>query len=117
MTSRRSTVISDPVLIASIAGVPGLAGAYLAYRQSIKAAEKSSRAETLKVEAGAYERARQLYEDGIKQLEEQVRRMRQQISDEQAVSSGLRQQINELELTVSSLRRQLINAGIELAPR
>lgn len=108
--------MNSAILIACIASLPGVLASYLAYRGSIKAAEKASRSETAKVEAGAYERARKMYEAGIQQLEEQVARLRQQVRDEQTVSNGLRERINELEEIVSHLRSQIIRAGIELAP-
>lgn len=108
--------MSEPVIIAIVAGLPGLFTSYFVYRSSTKAAEKAARSEMVKVEAGAYERAKKLYEDGIRQLEEQLDRMRRQMAEEQEVSAKLRNQVYELEVTVSMLRRQLVNAGMELAP-
>src|SRR4051794_22226879 len=108
--------MNEAVVIATIAAVPGMIGSYLAYRASGKAAEKAAASESVKVEAGAYERARKLYEDGIRQLEDQLERLRVQLRDEIDVSTKLRTQINQLEITVSVLRQQLIKSGIELAP-
>lgn len=108
--------MNEPIVIACIAALPGLGAAYFAYRKSRTAAEAATKTASLQVEAGAYERARKLYEDGIRQLEDQVQRLRQQVTDEQEVSSRLRNRINEMEETIATLRRQLINAGIELAP-
>lgn len=99
-----------------IAAFPGLIGAFFAYRQSTKAAQKSADSKAIEVEAGAYERARTLYENGIRQLEAQLDRMRQQIAEERDISSKLRNQVTELERTVSVLRSQLINSGISLSP-
>lgn len=96
--------------------VAAVLGSYLAYKKAVKASEAASRSETLKVEAGAYERARKLYEDGIKQLEDQVARLRREVTDERGVSDSLRKKINELEETVARLRQQLIKAGVELPP-
>jgi len=108
--------MNEAIVIAVVAALPGLVGAYFAYRQSTKASEKAAKTETLKVEAGAYERARRLYEDGIRQLEEQVRRLRDQVKDEQDASTKLRNRIYEMEETIATLRSQLINAGVELSP-
>ena len=108
--------MSEPIIITLIAALPGLCAAYFAYKQSTKAAEATSKNQVLKVEAGAYERARKLYEDGIRQLEEQVQRLRQQLTDERDVSDKMRNRINAMEETIAMLRRQLINAGVELAP-
>jgi len=108
--------MSDAVMIAVVAGVPGLIGAYLAYRQSSKAAEKAAMTEAAKVESGAYDRAKSLYENGIKQLEAQIERLHRQLVIEQEVSAKLRDQVMELETTVAAMRRQIINAGLELAP-
>lgn len=108
--------MNSAIVIALIAALPGIIGSVFAYRQSSRAAEKASKTEAIKVEAGAYERARKLYENGIRQLEEQLDRLKLQLTDEQDVSAKLRKQISELEDTVSVLRQQLINAGIELAP-
>jgi septal ring factor EnvC (AmiA/AmiB activator) len=106
--------MNEAVLIAIVAATPGIAAAWFAYNRAVKAAEISSRNETMKIEADAYGRARKMYEAGIAQLEEQVARLRQQVGEEQDVSTRLRKQINELEVTVSKLRSQLARAGIEL---
>jgi hypothetical protein len=104
----------NAVAVAAIAAIPGSVAAWLAYKQATKVAAAAGAAEVRKVEAGAYERARKLYEAGIEQLEEQVRRMREQLATEQDVSNRLRNQVNELEATVGRLRAQLIRAGIDL---
>lgn len=104
------------VLITIIAAIPGLGAAYLAYRQAVKAADTSSKNATLKIESEAYNRAKTLYESAIKQLEDQIGRLRDQVRDEQNVSNGLRKRIYELEETVARLRVQLTGAGIRLDP-
>lgn len=106
----------DPVLIAAFSALPGLIGAYFAYRQSTKVAEKAAHGKALEIESGAYERARKMYENGIAQLEEQLDRMRHQMLEERAISAKLRRQVAELEDTVAQLRKQLARSGIELAP-
>lgn len=108
--------MNDPVLVAVLGTVASLIGAFFAYRQSIKATEKTARTAALAIEAGAFERARSMYEAGIQQLEAQVGRLRVDFATEQDVSNRLKVQVIELENTVARLRRQLINAGIELAP-
>jgi hypothetical protein len=107
--------MSEAITIAIVAGVPGLIGAYLAYRQSSKAAEKAAMNEAMKVESGAYERAKSLYENGIKQLESQVERLHRQLYVEQEVATRLRDQVTELEIAVATMRRQIVNAGLNLS--
>lgn len=108
--------MNDAILVAVIGAVFSLGGAYLAYRQSVKATEKTARTAALQIEAGAFERARSMYEAGIQQLESQVGRLRIDFAAEQDTSHKLRVQVIELENTLARLRRQLIHAGIELAP-
>jgi septal ring factor EnvC (AmiA/AmiB activator) len=108
--------MNDAVVIAAVAALPGLAGALLAYLAAVRAAKTTSQNETLKVEAGAYERARQAYEAGIRQMEEQVERLRKQVIEERDVSDKLRKRVAEMEETLAWMRTQLIKAGIPLAP-
>jgi phosphoenolpyruvate-protein kinase (PTS system EI component) len=51
--------------------------------KAVRAAEAASKNETLKVQAEACERARKMYESGIHQLEDQLERLRKQLSEEQ----------------------------------
>jgi septal ring factor EnvC (AmiA/AmiB activator) len=108
--------MSDAVVIAVIAGIPGVLSGFFAYIQSKRANDRSAQAQMSKIEAGAYERARKLYEDGIRQLEEQLDRLKRQITEEQDVSDILRRRVRELEVTVEHLRQQLYRSGTELAP-
>lgn len=109
--------MNDAILVAVIGSVVSLGGAWLAYRQSVKATEKTARTAALQIEAGAFERARAMYEAGIQQLEAQVGRLRVDFASEQDITNRLRVQVIELENTLARLRRQMINAGIELAPQ
>jgi predicted nucleic acid-binding Zn-ribbon protein len=103
------------------------AASYLGYRQATRAARtnarieaEKSRIEAEKVDAAAYERARGLYEAGIEQLEEQLRRLRDEIDSwrgrttlAEDTATRLQGRVSELELTITQMRRQLILAGIE----
>lgn len=98
-----------------LAGLAAVACAWLAYKQATKVSAASSRVEIQKVDAGAYERARGIYESGIKQLEEQLTRLRTQLDEEREVSGRLRTRISDLEDTVARMRRQMVIAGIDFA--
>lgn len=108
-----------------IAAVLATAASYIGYRQAVRVARANARAtteaarltaeaEARKVDAGAYERAKIMYEAGIRQLEEQLVRLRAQLAEEQQVSSSLRLQVRALEDTVARLRREIIAAGLQL---
>jgi alpha-L-arabinofuranosidase len=101
-------------LPAVIASILGFAAAYLSYRQSTRASAAATKVETNRIDAGAYERAKQLYESGIKQLEDQLKRLLEQIQQEREISTALRVQVNALEQTVARMRRQLILAGVDM---
>jgi chromosome segregation ATPase len=103
-----------------LAFLGAVVAAYLAYRQATAVARTQARAEARKVDAGAYERAKALYESGIQQLEEQVRRLRAEVDSYRGraaiaedASSRLSARVAELELTIARMRRQLILAGVE----
>lgn len=98
-----------PVL--ALAG--GAFAAYMAYRQAAKVARSTAEVEAQKIDAGAYQRARELYEAGIGQLEMQLQRLRQQLSEEQQMSTGLRARVRELEDTVDRMHRQITAAGLD----
>lgn len=99
-----------PLAVALVAAVPGV----LAYRQATKAADATADASRLTIEAGAYERARSLYEAALDQLEKQLTGLQAQLNVERDVSNRLRNQVNALEDTVAKLRRQLILAGVDV---
>jgi ppGpp synthetase/RelA/SpoT-type nucleotidyltranferase len=96
-----------------LAGIAAVACAYLAYRQATKVSAQTSRVEIQKVDAGAYERARGIYESGIKQLEEQLSHLRKQLDEEREVSGRLRTRVSELEDIVAKMRRQMMIAGMD----
>ena len=108
--------MNEAVLIAVIAIAPAIVTGVLAYFGAVRSAKTSSRNEALKYEVEANKRAREAYEDGIKQLEESMERLRKQLLEERDVSAGLRRQVEELEQTVARMRLQMIRAGIELTP-
>lgn len=88
--------------------------AFIAYKSATRVARENSKAESAKVDAAAYERAKQLYESGITTLEEQIKHLRSQLDEERDVSRELRDQVNNLEGIVVRLRRQMALAGIEI---
>lgn len=81
--------------------------AFIGYRQSV-------RVERGKIEAGAYERAKKIYEDSITELEERIQRLRTDLDEERTDKRRLRDQVNGLQLLVERMRRHLLLAGIEL---
>ena len=116
--------MTDPsVLVAIVAGIAAVIGAWFSYRASTRATS----IETSKVDAAAYERAKTIYEGSLRELERQLERMReqmdrvnQQLYTEQDTSNALRSQlrtlrghVEELERTVNDLRLQLTLAGIK----
>jgi hypothetical protein len=96
-----------------LAGFAAVICAYLAYKQATKVSAATSRVEIQKVDAGAYERARLIWESGIKQLEGQLTHLRTQLDEEREVSGRLRTRISDLEDTVARMRRQMMLAGME----
>lgn len=103
------TAVVGPVL----AALAAVLCSYVTYKQATKVSAEASRVEAKKVDAGAYERARVIYESGIKQLEEQLTHLRTQIDEEREVSGRLRTRVSELEDTVARMRRQMMLAGME----
>ncbi|MFI6883354.1 hypothetical protein [Streptosporangium canum] len=93
----------DPTIIVAIIG--GLAGAVSAVytarsagRASQTKSEADERAALRQIEAGAYERARQVYEGALGRMQNEI--------DRQAA------QINALQRQVSRLTRQVREAGL-----
>lgn len=93
---------------------------YLGYRQATRAARANAKIEAEKVDAQAYGRAKELYEAGIEQLEEQLKRLRDEINGwrdrttlAEEAAARLQTRVAELELTIARMRRQLILAGVE----
>lgn len=106
---------SDWLLPAASAFV-ALGSAGLSYRQSTRAATVAGRNEAARVDGEAYDRAKDLYEAGIRQLEQQVERLRTQVNAERQISEGLRIRVGELEHTVRRLRHQLEAMGSRKRP-
>lgn len=96
---------------------------------SARSASRSTAVESSKVDAAAYERAKEIYESALETLEEQLERVRLrldevtgQLTREQDTSIAMRaqvralqQQVAELERTVADLRLQLSRSGIDAA--
>lgn len=102
-----------------LAVVAALGTGWLTKQSVIKQAKASAEAavqvKTVEVDAAAYERARAMYESGIRQLEEQIGRLSTQVNEERDASNLLRNQVRALEDLVAQLRRQLIQSGIDVA--
>jgi septal ring factor EnvC (AmiA/AmiB activator) len=121
-------------------GLVPLAVAWVAYRQAVKAnkvtaeqadrqARRQAALERSKVDSEAYNRAKEIYEAALQQLEKQLDRMQaqadrltEQLAREQDTShtlraqvSTLQQQMRDMERTVAALRRQLLDAGVRPA--
>jgi septal ring factor EnvC (AmiA/AmiB activator) len=102
-------------LPAALAILGSAVAGWFTYRSASSAAHAAVQVKNVEVDAAAYNRARELYESGIKQLEEQLQRIRSDLAQERDVSNSLRNQINQLEDTVAMMRRQLLLAGIDVA--
>lgn len=122
-----SLVLAVPVAVALAAGeavtAPGwipstigalvaLAGVYAGYRQSTRVARINARSEAAKVEAGAYERARQSLEADATRRDAELARVEAKLTVEEGRSELLRTRVLSLEEEVSRLRRRLIEAGV-----
>lgn len=101
-------MIDSSVLGQIIGGLCGIGGMAYAAKTSIKANQRQrtadDRSAAAAVEAGAFERARRIYDDAIQKLEKeliylntQVDRIRAQLAGEQNVSDALRMRVRELE--------------------
>ncbi|NUP24002.1 MAG: hypothetical protein HOZ81_49705 [Streptomyces sp.] len=90
------------VIVAIVSGVVGLASAVYtarsASRTSAAKTEADERVALRQIEAGAYERARQMYEGTLGRMQGEI--------DRQA------KQINSLQTQVSRLSRQVRDAGL-----
>ena len=90
------------VIVAIVSGVVGLASAVYtarsASRTSAKKTEADERVALRQIEAGAYERARQMYEETLGRMQAEI--------DRQSA------QINILQRQVSRLSRQVRDAGL-----
>jgi len=122
-----SVVLAVPVAVVLAAGeavtAPGwipstigalvaLAGVYAGYRQSTRVARINARSEAAKVEAGAYERARQSLEADATRRDAELARVEAKLTVEEGRSELLRTRVLSLEEEVSRLRRRLIEAGV-----
>jgi septal ring factor EnvC (AmiA/AmiB activator) len=97
---------------------------------SARSASKSTAVEGSKVDAAAYDRAKEIYESALETLEEQLVRVRTrldevtgQLTQELDTSAAMRTQIRalqgqvtELEHTVADLRLQLSKSAIDPVP-
>lgn len=84
------------LLVAAIAALISL----LAYVSSSRATKTQADTASRAVDAGAYERAREIYESSLHQLEIQVARLQEQ-------SDTMRAQLGTAEITIADLRAQL----------
>ena len=82
--------------------------AYIGYRQSVKV-------ERSKMEAGAFERARKIYEASITEMEERLQRLRTDMEEILTDRRHLKSQVEQLQIVVERMRRQLKIAGIDFA--
>ncbi len=128
--------LADVAVQVAIGAVP-LGVAYFAFRSATDAnrrtqetAQKNAAAnaeiEKTKVDAEAYERAKTIYQDALRELEKQLDRLtaqfdriNEQLAREQDTSNSLRTQIRtlqgqvvSLERFAATLRRQMVAAGL-----
>lgn len=117
------------IIVALLAIAPGLYAAYASHqakkREEVRAqaqSEKDSRhQEELdrltrdKADVEAFARAREIYEDALDQLQEQIKDLKEMIRDERGISNRFRIRVMELEHTVAVLKRKLLDHGVDLS--
>lgn len=92
------------IIVATVAVIPAVL-AYLNSRKTIAVQDK-------KVDADAYARAQRIYEIALNQIEDQLKRLRNENAELIALNNRLQIQLNQLEILVAKMRRQLLEAGI-----
>lgn len=95
------------VVTPAVSAVGASLVAWVGYRQSVRV-EKS------KLEAGAFDRARGIYESSINELEERIQRLRADLEEVVTDRRVLREQVEQLQNLIMRMRRQLRLAGIDL---
>lgn len=93
----------------------GIAVAYLGYRQARSVARTQAGIEARKVEAGAFARAKEIYEAGIDELQEQVNRLRARLDEEREDAGALRARLREMEQIVREMEDQIRDMRRRLA--
>jgi len=93
------------VLPAAVAAAAGLGAAALSYRQANKAVRAQVRMDRVKVDAAAYDRAREMYEAGIAQLEGQVRRATADLETERTARRAAEEREAKLRVRVAALEQ------------
>jgi TolA-binding protein len=110
-----------------LAAFTALAVAALSTRQAARAARRSYRIEREKVDGVAFERAKEIYEAALAQLQKELDRlqgrydeMSRLLGQERDVSNRLRAEVtamraemDSLQRTLAALRRQMVEAGIQ----
>jgi chromosome segregation ATPase len=122
--------MTPAIMVQLLIGAVPIAVAFFAYQSATRAnritaeaternAMRSAELERTKVDAEAYDRAKNIYEAALEQLRRQLERVQSQFDREQDIGDGLRnqvftsqQRILTLERTVAELRNQLVTAGI-----
>jgi hypothetical protein len=88
---------------AGIAAAAGLGAAGLSYRQAARAMRAQVRMDRAKVDAAAYERAKEMYEAGIRQLQDQVARTNQELQVERTARHEAEEREAKLRVRVAAL--------------
>jgi predicted RNase H-like nuclease (RuvC/YqgF family) len=88
-----------------IAAIPGIL-AFVVNQRTAKTADK-------KVDAEAYERAQRIYTETLKDVEAQLRRLRQENAELIAANQRLQRQLNEIETLVVKMRRTMMELGVQ----
>lgn len=97
-----------PLLVAILALIGSGYTAWLARRSQ----HEQSEIQRSKVDIEAFERARVTYDQIIKQLDEQVQRLKRNLDSQMQENYTLKLQVMQLETTVKLLRQSLTLAGI-----
>jgi len=65
-----------------------------------------------KVDAQAYQRAKEIYESGLQEMSRQVKFLQDVVQDERQNSQAMRMRIADLENVMSKMRTQMMLSGI-----
>jgi hypothetical protein len=91
--------------------------AVLGWLRSHSANKRTKMLRTTKVDIEAQDRAflrlQNIYEAGLKQMDDQIIRMRSELQEERTLTSRLRRRVDQLEAVVDKLRSMLRRHGIQ----
>lgn len=107
--------LDTSLIVTILLGIATVTIAFASFRVASRANRAQSEAVVVAVDAGAYERAKSIYEGAIETLTDQVGEFRSQIVTLQADMRLLRDQSAELQTEVARLRLSNDTLSRELA--